>query len=46
MDNSWPFYFESRGKFERIGRQRYLADTQGTFTPNPFNVKAVKEPVA
>ncbi|KAI9682798.1 MAG: hypothetical protein M1822_006288 [Bathelium mastoideum] len=42
MDKSWPFYYEDRAKYERIGRQRYLADPQGTFTPNPFNVKAVK----
>jgi hypothetical protein len=42
MDKSWPFYYEDQAKYERIGRQRYLADRQGTFTPNPFNVKAVK----
>ncbi|KAL8831336.1 MAG: hypothetical protein Q9191_000923 [Dirinaria sp. TL-2023a] len=42
MDKSWPFYYEDQAKYERIGKQRYLADPQGTFTPNPFNVKAVK----
>ncbi|KAL8827101.1 MAG: hypothetical protein Q9170_007147 [Blastenia crenularia] len=42
MDKSWPFYFEDQAKYERIGKQRYLADPQGTFTPNPFSVKAVK----
>ena len=42
MDNSWPFYYENEVKYERIGRQRTLADPNGTFTPNPFNVKAVK----
>ncbi|KAJ9614036.1 hypothetical protein H2200_002172 [Cladophialophora chaetospira] len=42
MDNTWPFYFESRDKYERIGRQRGLADPNGTFTPNPFCVKAAK----
>ena len=39
MDKSWPFYYEDRAKYERIGKQRSLADPQGTFTPNPFNVK-------
>jgi len=43
MDKSWPFYYEERAKYEKIGRQRALADPQGTFTPNPFNVKAVKD---
>ncbi|KAK0510058.1 hypothetical protein JMJ35_007452 [Cladonia borealis] len=42
MDKVWPTYYEDREKYERIGRQRYLADPQGTFTPNPFCVKAVK----
>jgi hypothetical protein len=42
MNKSWPFYFEDQAKYERIGRQRYLADPQGTFTPNPFSVRAVK----
>ena len=46
MDKSWPFYFESRDKYEKIGKQRFLADPDGTFTPNPFCVKAVKEPSA
>ncbi|KAI4234330.1 MAG: hypothetical protein L6R40_006807 [Gallowayella cf. fulva] len=43
MDKSWPFYYESQAKYERIGRQRFVADPRGTFTPNPFNVKAVKD---
>lgn len=42
MDKSWPFYYEDQAKYERIGKQRYLADPQRTFTPNPFNVRAVK----
>ena len=42
MDKSWPFYYEDRAKYERIGKQRFLADPQGTFTPNPFSVRAVK----
>ena len=42
MDKTWPFYYEDQAKYERIGRQRFVADPQGTFTPNPFNVKAVK----
>lgn len=42
MDQSWPFYYDDQAKYERIGRQRALADPNGTFTPNPFNVKAVK----
>ncbi len=42
MDKVWPTYYEDQAKYERIGRQRYLADPQGTFTPNPFCVKAVK----
>lgn len=41
LDKNWQFYYEDQAKYERIGRQRYLADPQGTFTPNPFNVKAV-----
>ncbi|KAH8764727.1 hypothetical protein BGZ57DRAFT_902028 [Hyaloscypha finlandica] len=43
MDKSWPFYYECQAKYERIGRQRGLADPRGTFTPNPFSVKAVKD---
>lgn len=43
LDKSWPFYYEDQAKYERIGRQRYLADPQGTFTPNPFSVKALKD---
>ena len=43
MEKSWPFYYEDRDKYERIGRQRYKADPNGTFTPNPFNVRAVKD---
>ena len=42
MDKTWQFYYENKAKYEKIGRQRYLADPKGTFTPNPFNVKAVK----
>jgi hypothetical protein len=43
MDKSWPFYYEDEAKYKRIGKQRHLADPHGTFTPNPFNVKAVKD---
>ncbi|KAL8942233.1 MAG: hypothetical protein Q9211_001477 [Gyalolechia sp. 1 TL-2023] len=43
LDKTWPFYYEDQAKYERIGRQRFLADPHGTFTPNPFNVKAVKD---
>ncbi|KAI4185719.1 MAG: hypothetical protein L6R41_003945 [Letrouitia leprolyta] len=42
LDKSWRFYYEDREKYERIGRQRGLADPEGTFTPNPFNVRAIK----
>lgn len=42
MEKSWPAYYEDREKYERIGRQRGLADPHGTFTPNPFNVKAIR----
>ncbi|KAH9219668.1 hypothetical protein DL95DRAFT_483904 [Leptodontidium sp. 2 PMI_412] len=43
MDKSWPFYYEDKAKYERIGVQRQLADPHGTFTPNPFCVKALKK---
>jgi hypothetical protein len=43
MDNSWQYYYEDEDKYTRIGKQRGLADPNGTFTPNPFNVRATKE---
>lgn len=31
MDESWPFYFEDRVKYERIGKQQYLTDPKRNF---------------
>ncbi|KAI9696672.1 MAG: hypothetical protein M1820_008046 [Bogoriella megaspora] len=42
MEKTWSFYYEDCAKYERIGKQRHLADPHGTFTPNPFNVKPFK----
>lgn len=42
LDNSWQYYYEDEAKYKKIGVQRGLADPKGTFTPNPFNVKAIK----
>lgn len=43
MDKSWRYYYEDDTKYRKIGVQRGIADPNGTFTPNPFNVKAVLE---
>lgn len=42
LDNTWQFYYEDKNKYENIGKQRAIADPEGTFTPNVFSVKAVK----
>lgn len=40
MDKTWMFYHEDEAKYEKLGRQRHLADPEGLFTPNPFCVRA------
>ncbi|OLN83440.1 FAD-linked oxidoreductase-like protein 1 [Colletotrichum chlorophyti] len=36
----WRTYYEDEEKYKRIGKARAKADPHGTFTPNPFAVKA------
>lgn len=43
LDKNWQFYYEDQAKYKAIGKQRALADPNGTFTPNPFCVKAVTD---
>lgn len=38
----WKTYYEDEDKYRRIGRVRGKNDPDGTFTANPFAVKAVK----
>jgi hypothetical protein len=39
----WKCYYEDEQKYQRLGKARGKADPNGTFTANPFAVKAVKE---
>ncbi|KPM43946.1 hypothetical protein AK830_g2594 [Neonectria ditissima] len=38
----WKCYYEDADKYERLGKARGKADPNGTFTANPFAVKAIK----
>ncbi|KAH0140621.1 FAD-binding domain-containing protein, partial [Aureobasidium melanogenum] len=38
----WKTYYEDEDKYRKIGRVRGRNDPNGTFTANPFAVKAVK----
>ncbi|KAK6542992.1 hypothetical protein TWF694_006923 [Orbilia ellipsospora] len=42
-ENVWERYYEDLEKYRRIGKQRAVADPEGTFTPNPFAVTAHSE---
>lgn len=39
----WKCYYEDEQKYQRLGKARGKADPNGTFTANPFAVKAIKE---
>jgi hypothetical protein len=37
----WKCYYEDADKYQKLGRARYKADPNGTFTANPFAVSAI-----
>ncbi|KFA60147.1 hypothetical protein S40285_09636 [Stachybotrys chlorohalonatus IBT 40285] len=39
----WKRYYDDEEKYQRLGKARGKADPNGTFTPNPFAVTAVKD---
>ncbi|KAF7552350.1 hypothetical protein G7Z17_g4395 [Cylindrodendrum hubeiense] len=39
----WKCYYEDEEKYQRLGRARGKADPKGTFTANPFAVRAIPE---
>ncbi|KAH6867398.1 hypothetical protein B0T10DRAFT_572359 [Thelonectria olida] len=39
----WKAYYENEAKYQKLGKQRGIADPKGTFTANPFAVTAIKE---
>lgn len=43
MDKTWKAYYETKEKYERIGKARHAADPNGVFTPNTFAVKRKEE---
>lgn len=39
----WKCYYEDEQKYQKLGKARGKADPDGTFTANPFAVKAIKQ---
>lgn len=43
LDSVWQCCYETREKYEKLGKVRARLDPYGTFTPNAFAVKRVME---
>lgn len=41
LHKNWSYYYDSRDKYERIGRVRARMDPEGTLTPNTFCAQRV-----